>query len=123
MKQDFERFAKYGIVGIVNTLLTYFVFIALRHINVQLDIANASGYTAGMVNSFLWNRRWVFRAAHKKWQRQAVSFLLGAGICWLVQWAAFHALLTLMPEKAAYLLGMAVYTLANFIYNKSVTFR
>jgi putative flippase GtrA len=56
------QFVKFGIVGISNTLLALAVYAALIDgFGMWYIAASAIGYAVGIVNGFLWNRRWTFR--------------------------------------------------------------
>jgi putative flippase GtrA len=56
------QFVKFGIVGVSNTLLALAVYAALlKGFGMWYLAASAIGYAVGMVNGFLWNRRWTFR--------------------------------------------------------------
>ena len=113
---------KYGLVGVVNTLVTIVVFFLLRHLPVQEDISNLLSYVAGILNSFVLNKLFVFKDRKSGWVQQGAVFFLGAGICWLLQLGAFHLLLTQLPEAWAYLLAMLVYNVLYYLYNRLVTF-
>ncbi len=56
--------AKFGVVGISNTIIDYTIYITVtKLLNVPLDrvfIVKFFSGTAAMINSFYWNRRWVF---------------------------------------------------------------
>ncbi len=123
MNASYAQLLKYGLVGGVNTLLTLAVFWLLRQVGTGLDLSNLLSYVAGMTCSFMLNKFWTFRALGHRWWRESALFLLGAGLCWAVQWGAFRALLTFLPELWAQVGGMVVYTLLNFVYNKIVTFK
>ncbi|MFK9090243.1 GtrA family protein [Bacillus salipaludis] len=56
------KFIKFGFVGIVNTAITigsyaFFIYIA----GMNYILANIIAYVLGMVNSFIWNKKWVFQ--------------------------------------------------------------
>jgi putative flippase GtrA len=56
------QFVKFGIVGVSNTLLSLAVYaLLLKGFGMWYLAASAIGYAVGMVNGFLWNRRWTFR--------------------------------------------------------------
>ena len=123
-KTETIRFIKYASVGVSNTVITFITFTALRAFDVDENIANGLGYVVGMVNSFCWNRQWVFRSKEGNSLVQALLFLAGALLCWGVQLIAFNALLAQdMNESLAYLIGMGIYTVLNYIFNKCVTFK
>lgn len=123
-KSETIRFFKYACVGASNTVITFVTFTLLRHAGIGEDFSNAAGYVAGMVNSFCWNRQWVFQSREGNRLRQSAWFVTGALLCWLIQWGVFRGLLAMqLHESLAYLAGMAVYTLLNYFFNKRVTFR
>ena len=59
------------------------------------------------------------------WSEIGVIFLLfalGLGICWAIQWVVFTLALVYCPELAAQAIGMVVYTMCNYLYNRLITF-
>lgn len=132
------QFIKYACVGVINTLVTFFViFLCKSVLGVNPWLSNALGYAAGIVNSFLWNKRWVF-CTSGHYLREAVIFLSGALVCYVVQLLALWLLVnetglrtwqcqlwsfTLSGYGIATVLGNIVYTVAYYIYNKLITFR
>lgn len=130
------KFVKYCTVGALNTLLCLgVIFICKSLLGVNPYVSNALGYTAGLINSFLWNKKWVFRSDGGI-GREAVVFVGGFAVCYVLQlavvWAVSHALaeceydlwvFTLSGYGIATLIGNVAYTVANFIYNRAVTFR
>lgn len=138
MKRDeIERFVKYCLVGVLNTLVTLgVIFVSKSIIGLNPYLSNAMGYVAGVINSFLWNKNWVFHSGGS-YRREAFRFLLGFAICYLAQLCAVWALtrspfgdlefdfrlFVLSGYGIATLLGNVLYTLLNFLYNRLVTFR
>ncbi|MCM1318610.1 MAG: GtrA family protein [Bacteroides sp.] len=138
MKRDsLLQLVKYGVVGCLNTALTLgIIFVCKSFLGVDEYLSNALGYVAGFVNSFLWNRRWVFRSDGRL-RREAALFLCGFAVCYCVQFAvvwvlsrspfgdmeyAFTDRIVLSGYGIATLIGNVAYTLSNFIFNKVVTF-
>ncbi len=129
------QFLKYGVVGVINTLLTLAVIVVCKDFfGVNIWLSNAAGYVAGFVNSFLWNKLWVFQS-HNNVLVEALKFVGGFLLCYLLQFGAtyfFNYLLSgsqwgiygfaISGYGLATLLGMMVYTLANYFYNRIVTF-
>lgn len=99
-------------------------------------VSNILGYVVGVINSFLWNKKWVFNSRGGM-AREAFKFLCGFGICYALQFAVVWSLnqssfgaieldiwvFTLSGYGIATLIGNVVYTVANFFYNRIVTFR
>lgn len=100
-------------------------------------VSNAIGYVAGVINSFLWNKTWVFRSKNG-YLREAVKFFIGFLVCYGVQFltvwllsyqsplADFEIVLlgfVLSGYGIATLIGNVVYTVVNFVYNRAVTFK
>lgn len=128
---------RYGVVGVLNTLLTLFVIYILKSFfDVNPWISNACGYVAGFINSFIWNKLWVFRST-RHYLRESIMFGIGFLICYGLQFVVTWFLTNHTPLGSweftliglvfsgygvATLLGMVIYTLANFIYNRLVTF-
>lgn len=123
LRSEGGTIVKYGLVGVGNTLLTFLVFEGLLLCGAGAFAANLAGYAAGFVNSFVWNRRWVFRATGGSRRRQAVLFALGAALCYGVQCLAFAFFLRLANAHLAQIGGMVVYTALNYVYNRLVAFR
>lgn len=143
-KATTAQFGRYILVGGMNTgvtLLTIFVLKSLLGVNPYLS--NAAGYVAGLINSFLWNRLWVFRSKGHT-THEALHFLVGFAACYLLQlfivWSLtswppvgdilWHirlpwsgATFTLSGYGIVTIFAMGIYTIANYLYNRLVTFR
>ncbi|MGN0086523.1 MAG: GtrA family protein [Alloprevotella sp.] len=118
-----KSFLKYVFVGLLNTLVTFLTFALLTETGCPLAVANVLSYAAGILNSFLWNKFWVFAVRGKDWRLEALLFVLGGLLCWGLQWLMFLAVFraTGWPYLAQ-AAGMGVYTILNYIYNRCVTF-
>ncbi|MDE6311332.1 MAG: GtrA family protein [Muribaculaceae bacterium] len=134
----YVQFVKYCLVGVLNTLVTFgVIYICKSFFGLNLYLCNALGYIAGLVNSFVCNKQWVFHS-RGGYRREALVFALGFLLCygvqlltvWLINTSPIGSVVyNLTPRIAisgygiATLIGNIVYTVANFIYNKFVTFR
>lgn len=131
------QIAKYGAVGVLNTFLTLFViFLCKSVMGVNEYASNALGYTVGFVNSFFFNKKWVFRSKGG-YASEGVKFCIGFMVCYCAQltvvWAINQSwfgdteydimgVFTISGYGVATLLGNVVYTACNFAYNKFVAF-
>ncbi|MGG1676508.1 GtrA family protein [Neobacillus sp. NRS-1170] len=55
------KFLKFGAVGIFNTLITIGSFTLFVYLGINYLIANTIAYGLGTINSFFWNKNWVFQ--------------------------------------------------------------
>ena len=126
------QFIKYALVGVLNTLVTLStIFLCKSVIGINPLVSNAIGYVAGVINSFLWNKTWVFRS-HVSYLREALIFLVGFILCYGIQFLTVWVLSYKSPLNdfewnilgfvlsgygLATLVGNLVYTIANYIYN------
>lgn len=132
------QFVKYCIVGVLNTLVTLgVIYICKSFLGWNLYVSNVLGYIAGVVNSFVCNKSWVFKSGGS-YGGEALRFVLGFVVCYLIQlWVVWVitaksvigqydfavAGVVISGYGIATLVGNVVYTLANFVYNRMVTFR
>jgi putative flippase GtrA len=140
-KKTIVQLFKYGVIGVMNTLITAISFYLLNTwLKVPYGPANIIGYVLGVINSFIWNRNWVFKTK-KNFKREALLFGCGFIVCWILQGGVSLLLLEgfgwknlpidtipfLPMEKAGQnivmVISMVVYTIANYVYNRTVTFK
>ncbi len=135
--QTFVQLLKYGVIGVSNTAITWIAFFLLNSLaGWPYTLANVVGYVLGVVNSFIWNRTWVFKGEHSSIRREASLFVLGFLLCWGLQMGVSaillegfdmkHFTLEWIPnagQNIVMLIGMVFYTLANYCYNRLVTFK
>ncbi|HIY49734.1 MAG TPA: GtrA family protein [Candidatus Barnesiella excrementavium] len=125
-KNTLWQLVRFGIVGVINTLITLIVIYILQELlHVKYTTANLAGYIAGIINSFFWSKLWVFKKLNSNFMREAVLFLVSFGICYGIQFVALLLLVEVlhMADTWAQLVSMVVYTLCNFALNKCITFK
>jgi putative flippase GtrA len=76
---------RFGIVGIVNTVLDLCLFNALlwlfpTHSAVLLLVYNTIAYAVGAIDSFLLNKYWTFQRKHAVTRKEIVRFILTTGV-------------------------------------------
>ncbi|MBQ0114868.1 MAG: GtrA family protein [Bacteroidales bacterium] len=137
-RKTFIQLLKYGVIGVVNTLITLVTFYVLNTLaGAPYGLANVVGYILGVINSFVWNRNWVFKTKDN-WRREAMLFGVGFLLCLtlqlIVSWILLEGLgwknmepISWLPmqktgQNVVMVIAMVVYTLANYIYNRLVTF-
>lgn len=130
---------KYGVIGVFNTLITLVTFYLMNtRLGISYGLSNVVAYVLGVINSFVWNRKWVFHTGRNV-KREAMLFGCGFLLCLclqlIVSWILLEGLgwkdmpmLSWLPMKKpgqniVMLIAMVVYTLSNYAYNRFVTFR
>lgn len=137
-KPHLAQFIKYACVGVLNTIVTLVVILVCKSVlGVNPLVSNAVGYVAGVINSFLWNKNWVFRSSGS-YTPEAIRFIVGFLICYglqlfVVWFLSYETRLSVFEYNifgfvlsgygVSTLIGNVVYTLSNYTYNKLVTFR
>ena len=125
-REELAKLLKFGVTGLLNTGVDYLAFALLNgFFGWSAATAQVLSYGAGMLNSFLLNRSWTFRAQSKAVGAQAVRFVIAnlgvlavsvALIQFLTEQMALQALL-------AKLLVTAVTMILNFIVSRLWVFR
>ena len=136
--RDLRQFLRYLVVGVMNTLVTLIVIFLCKSVfDINIWVSNALGYVAGVINSFIWNKLWVFNSRSGAVKGEMFRFAIGFAVCYSLQFAVTWVLnqmlgglewdllgvFTMSGYGLATLVGMVCYTLANFIFNRLVTFR
>ncbi|WP_066325289.1 GtrA family protein [Anoxybacteroides amylolyticum] len=107
---------RFVIVGIGNTLVDFGVFFLLTSIGVPYVWAQLCSYSAGAINSYVWNRIWTFRVQEKALVQQFFQFIilnllsLGTTVV-LLQLLQLTGLSLFMSKVTVTIAGMAI----NFI--------
>ena len=117
---------KYGVVGLSNTLITMIViFVMMKLLGCREGLSNFTGYVAGLLNSFFWNKLWTFKGSKAGWGKSALRFAIAFAICYVLQYVVVLLLNAQLPIDHYYnhLLGMVFYTVLNFLMSKFYTFR
>ncbi len=120
------QFIKFGIVGVLNTVVQFGVFFVLfRSLAFPMLVASGLGYIAGIVNSYFVNRVWTFEIEERKTTREFIRFALVSVIAMGMNLSALKILVAefgLVPEIGQ-VLAIGFSMTINFAGNKWWTFR
>jgi putative flippase GtrA len=124
----FRQAVKFGLVGVLNTAVDWIVFFALSHglayFGGHVTLTKGISYTAGVLNSFFWNKAWTFRSSTSARSTLLPFFLtslIGLGINTGLMQLGLYTLR--LPEFVA-LVVATLGTLAwNFALSKWVVFK
>ena len=70
------KFIKFGLVGVLNTLINWIIFAVLNFVGVYYIIANVIAYVIATINSYTWNSRWVFKYNGKDQKETTTKFIV-----------------------------------------------
>lgn len=75
--ETIKQAIKYGVVGLSNTLITMIViWVMMKLFGCREGLSNLTGYVAGILNSFIWNKQWTFKGSSTGWTKGAVRFTI-----------------------------------------------
>jgi putative flippase GtrA len=116
---------KFGLVGIMNTLITLAVIYVLMNLfGFDYRLSNLIGYILGLINSFIWNRNWTFKSQGHP-LKEIFLFIMAFALCYGIQYLFLLFLVEklVIDPNIAQPASMIVYTITNFIINKTITFK
>lgn len=115
---------KFGTVGVFNTLITFICYSILIYFGLNYLLSNIIGYSLGVLNSFYWNKNWVFKVSNNQ-SKRFLKFIivnlitLGCNTFLLFLFVEYIHLNELIANGLAICVGLVI----NFILNKIWTFK
>ncbi len=76
LKKTIWQFIKFSAVGISNTLVDFAVYWLLTHLGTDYMLAQVFSYSAGILNSYIWNSKWTFRKENSGSFGTVILFIL-----------------------------------------------
>lgn len=72
-----DQATKFGMVGVLNTAVDFIVFLFFTRVaGLAPELSKVISYSAGVVNSYIFNSRWTFRKESTDSLRQKLRFLV-----------------------------------------------
>ena len=108
----------YGLFGQAGKSVEGFI-LQIGATSLDATLANIFGYGAGIINSFIWNKLWTFKA-HQKAATQFGRFLVLNLACLLLSSAALFLFTDYLnwPYLPVWFVTMGIVTLVNFGFSK-----
>lgn len=95
-----KRFSRYGMIGVVNNLVLYGLFVVLIAMSVSPVVAAGICYGLGVAASYLLNRIWTFDSANSH-ARDLPRFLMAYGVGLVSTMVAIRVLTIWIPPELA----------------------
>lgn len=125
MKKLSEQFAKFGIVGVTNVLVTYGIYYLLVFFRLNYLIANTIGYVAGILNSYYWNNKYVFKNNINSNAKKLMKVFISYFVTYILNIVLLSILVQKigLSETVAPVIVIVVTIPVNFVLNKFWAFR
>ncbi len=124
LKALVSQIIRFGLVGVLNTVITQgLIFLLQNFAGVHYVASNVVGYAAGITNSYICNRIWVFKSRGSI-RTETMKFLVVTGACYLLQ-LGFLVILKEgfnVGKNAAQLISMVFYSCLNFVGQRTFTY-
>lgn len=123
--EEFFKFVKFGITGVMNTVVDFAVFMLLSYLGLNAYLAQTVSYSCGMLNSYIVNRSWTFKGSDRFFSRQMIRFIIANLLLLLCS----VVLLWVFTEKMSFskivakLFATAIIMAVGFIVNRVWVFK
>lgn len=120
------RIFRFAVVGFSNFLIiSFFVWLMMDVFHRDMVIANVIAYSVALVNNFIWNKIWVFKAKGGNLIKEIALNLIAYGMAYLLQLGFSFSMVEWvgLNEYLAQFLGLFIFGATNFIMNKMLTFK
>lgn len=124
-----EQFVKFGMVGVLNTLISTGIYYIFVFINKDMYlIGHIIGFLVSVLNAYYFNQKFVFKlqistakehlkALLKTYLSYGFTFLLSTFLLW------FFVEICHISEKIVPFINLFITTPLNFLFNKFWSFR
>ena len=123
------QFLKFGVVGLSNTAISYIIYSVLVYIGLHYLIANIIAFIFSVLNSFIWNNKFVFKKKDDQ-KRNIIHSLIKTYISYAFTGLVLQNIFLFIFIDILYIskyiapfLGMVVTIPLNFILNKKWAFQ
>lgn len=119
-----KQIFRFLLVGFLNTILSYIVYISLLYLGIYYILALLISYIVGITNSYTYNKKWTFKSKGGS-KREFSKFVLVYGITFSVN----SFLLLLFVEKLmlgpniGQVFALSIVTMISFFGHKYWSFR
>ncbi|MCL2102199.1 MAG: GtrA family protein [Fibromonadales bacterium] len=123
-----KQFLKFGLVGVANTLISYFVYVALTYLGLYYLLSNVIAFVVSMINAFYWNNKHVFKEnrENRKAVNSAFYMVISYAFSGLAVGSALLYVLVDVLGISKYIapfFGLCITVPLNFVLNKFWVFR
>jgi len=128
-KEIIVQFIRFGIVGLSNTAISYIIYSVLVYVGLHYLVASIIAFIISVLNSFLWNNKYVFRKGDEQ-KRNIIHSLIKTYISYAFTGLVIQNLLLFVFIDIFYLskyiapfFGLLITVPLNFFLNKLWAFK
>ena len=122
--QNYKQIIRFVIVGFCSTLVNFLVYLILYKITASISFSAYTGYCAGLLISYVFGKKWVFRlSGNLKILNKILFFLtyITGGIIMTILTTLLENLG--LNHKFAWLIGISYAVINNFLGSKYLVFK
>ena len=125
INDDIIRFVKFGMVGVLNTLVNWSIFFILETCGVYYILANIISYSLSTIHSYLWNTLWVFKYKDKASTDNTFKFIVLNIIGLCLNTGILYVLVDFfnLNKLFALIITTAIVMIINYAVNKVWVFK
>ena len=121
----FKEFLKFGIVGISSAAIWLFIYYVLIFFEIHFLIANSVSVLISVLNTYYWNRKYVFTKSKSKKSSQIFKVYVSYGISFLITNLLMYILVDIfiISTLLAPVITLCVTVPLNFLLGKFWAFK
>ena len=125
LENGINKFIKFGLVGVLNTLINWIIFALLNFVGVYYIVANVIAYAIATANSYIWNSKWVFKYNGKDKKETTAKFIILNLIGLALNTAILYFLVDILSlnKLVGLVITTAIVMIINYIVNKIWVFK
>jgi len=129
LPQWLSQAVKFGIVGVINTAVDLGLYFIMTHwipfLGGQQVLAKGISYSAGILNSFLWNRSWTFKSDTGFFNISTLLFILSNLVGLVLNTSVLYlgVKVLFLPEMPVLAAATAIPLLWNYLISKFIVFK
>ena len=125
LNEDIVRFLKFGIVGVLNTLVNWIIFFILNTLGMYYIFSNIIAYSISTIHSYLWNTLWVFKYKDKASTDTTFKFIVLNIIGLCLNTGILYVLVDFfnLNKLFALIITTAIVMIINYVVNKVWVFK
>lgn len=114
------QFVKFGIVGVLNVLVSLGIYYLFVYAGMHYILANTLGYGASILNAYFWNSRKVFNERQDNEFKALVKTFVVYGLSFLLSSMLLYLQVDMlgMSDKVAPVISLIITIPINFFMNK-----